>query len=246
MEIVIGTCGFSGRGGRQNYFRTFKAVELQDTFYRVILDETLTRWRSEAPEEFEYTVKAFQGITHPHNSPTWRRAKGFKPTAAHGFFQPTQEVLASWEYTRKAASILQSKFIVFQTPPSFEPTGENISNMEQFFTRIERNNLTLGWEPRGRWYENQELLAGILARHNLVHVVDPFRRLPLSKEKVMYFRLHGIGRGEVNYSYKYTDEDLRRLFQLIETLTASKVYVFFNNVHMFEDALRFKELIERR
>ncbi|MGC9107569.1 MAG: DUF72 domain-containing protein [Infirmifilum sp.] len=245
MEIIIGTCGFSGKGGRKNYYQVFRAVELQETFYRVISEETLTKWRKESPEDFEFTIKAFQGITHPPSSPTWRRARGFKATEDYGFFKPTQQVLSAWEYTKRAAHTLKSSFIVFQTPPSFTPTSENVKNLEFFFNRIERDNLVLGWEPRGAWYEDEGFLADTLARHRLVHVVDPFRHTPLSKEKIYYFRLHGIGKGEVNYSYKYTDYDLKKLISLIESLTASRVYVFFNNIQMFDDALRLKKMIER-
>ncbi len=246
MEVVVGTCGFSGKGGRRNYYNSFRGVEVQETFYRPVPLETLRRWRSEAPEGFEFTLKAFQGITHPASSPTWRRAKGFKPTENHGFFRPTREVFEGWEYTRSAAQALDASVVVFQTPPSFGPTEENVSNLDTFFSKIDRGSLTLGWEPRGEWFNRPELLEGIFKKHRLIHVVDPFRRMPLVESKVQYFRLHGIGRGEVNYSYKYTEEDLLRLLSIIESLSASKVYVFFNNIQMFQDALRFKELLERR
>ncbi|MEZ0345939.1 MAG: DUF72 domain-containing protein [Infirmifilum sp.] len=241
MEVVVGTCGFSGKGGRKNYFQKFSAVELQDTFYRVVPDETLRKWREEAPAGFEFTLKAFQGITHPKTSPTWRRAGGIKPTESHGFFKPTPEVFSGWEYTMRAASILRSRVVVFQTPPSFGPTEENLENLKAFFSKINRGDLILGWEPRGKWNEKPDLLAEVLKRYDLIHVVDPFRRLPLVVGKVLYFRLHGIGRGEVNYSYRYTEEDLGRLAMMIKQFESSRIYIFFNNINMFTDALEFKE-----
>ncbi len=242
----MGTCGFSGRGGRKNYYSNFSAVEVQETFYRPVPTDTLRRWRSEAPNHFEFTVKAFQGITHPASSPTWKRAGRFKPTPGHGFFKPTKEVFEGWELTRSEAQALGASVVVFQTPPSFGPSEENLLNIDAFFTKIDRGSFVLGWEPRGEWYNHTDLLEQVLRRHNLVHVVDPFRHMPLVDSKVQYFRLHGIGRGEVNYSYKYTDEDLARLLSIVDSLSASKVYVFFNNIYMFDDALRFKEMVERR
>ncbi len=77
----------------------------------------------------------------------------------------------------------------------------------------------------------------------MVHIVDPFRREALIHRGTAYFRLHGIGKGEVNYSYKYSNDDLGRLKELIDSIGESTVYVMFNNVHMLDDALRFKELI---
>ncbi|MCS7369608.1 MAG: DUF72 domain-containing protein, partial [archaeon GBS-70-058] len=62
----------------------------------------------------------------------------------------------------------------------------------------------------------------------------------------LYFRLHGIGGGEVNYRYKYTDEDLSKLKDMIMDYNvqgAYEFYVMFNNVYMVEDALKFKSLI---
>jgi len=58
--------------------------------------------------------------------------------------------------------------------------------------------------------------------------------------------LHGIGGGEVNYSYKYTDEDLAKLRQMVveESEGRDACYVLFNNVSMADDALRFKKLLE--
>lgn len=245
MEILVGTCGFSGRGGRKNYTQHFNVVEVQETFYRIVPQETLSRWRKDVPAEFEFTLKAFQGVTHPAGSPTWRRAGSFKPSEGHGFFKPTPEVMESWEYSKKAAQVLGSKVVVFQTPPSFGPSEENIENMNSFFSRIDRGELLLGWEPRGAWYTRPEELELVLTRNRLVHIVDPFRHAPLSRTDVYYFRLHGIGSGEVNYSYKYSDEDLVKLREIIETLSGRRVYVMFNNVYMFEDALRFKQILAR-
>jgi uncharacterized protein YecE (DUF72 family) len=65
---------------------------------------------------------------------------------------------------------------------------------------------------------------------------------------VIYVRLHGLGKREQNYAYKYSDSDLEALRQRILDLSsrgARKVYILFNNVTMFDDALRFKGLLKR-
>jgi uncharacterized protein YecE (DUF72 family) len=86
-------------------------------------------------------------------------------------------------------------------------------------------------------------LRRIFEEVNIVHIVDPFKRSPLLNRNTAYLRLHGIGKGEVNYSYKYTDDDLARLRDIVNSLNSSVVYVMFNNVHMLDDALRFKKLL---
>lgn len=68
----VGCCGFAG--GRARYFDTFPVVEVQKSFYEPPKrDSTLQRWRDEAPDGFEFTLKAWQIITHDASSPTYRR-----------------------------------------------------------------------------------------------------------------------------------------------------------------------------
>ncbi|MEM3269871.1 MAG: DUF72 domain-containing protein, partial [Saccharolobus sp.] len=75
--------------------------------------------------------------------------------------------------------------------------------------------------------------------------VDPFRHFPLSSINTRYYRLHGIGKGEVNYKYKYKDADLEKLKEYIEQndKNMKNVYVLFNNVYSFDDAIRFKSIM---
>jgi uncharacterized protein YecE (DUF72 family) len=55
-----------------------------------------------------------------------------------------------------------------------------------------------------------------------------------------------LGGGEVNYRYKYTDEDLLKLLAIVKRYAESQdAYVLFNNVYMFDDALRFKSMLEQ-
>ncbi|MEB3780620.1 MAG: DUF72 domain-containing protein, partial [Desulfurococcales archaeon] len=59
--------------------------------------------------------------------------------------------------------------------------------------------------------------------------------------EIVYIRLHGMG-GEVNYKYKYTDEDLRLLTAKMEEYDR-RTYIMFNNIHAYEDAVRLKRLL---
>jgi uncharacterized protein YecE (DUF72 family) len=65
---------------------------------------------------------------------------------------------------------------------------------------------------------------------------DPFQRQPVHG-KLAYFRLHGKG----GYRYRYNDEDLVTLLEWCRPY--EEAYCLFNNVSMFEDAMRFKEMI---
>jgi uncharacterized protein YecE (DUF72 family) len=233
-EIKVGCCGFSG--GKKKYFGQFKLVEIQRTFYKPPLAATIQEWREQAPEGFEFSLKAWQEITRSPSSPTYHKAGLHIPPDKednYGFFKPSQEVFEAWEKTRDMARILKAKVIVFQCPAKFTPNKGNIENMRYFFTNIDRGDFIFAWEPRGEW--SDDVIATLCQDFGLIHCVDPFERKAICG-KPKYFRLHG-GRG---YRHQYSDDELLRLRELSD----GKAYVLFNNITMYEDSLRFKQLIE--
>lgn len=235
-RILVGCCGWAGK--QADYFRDFTVIEIQQTFYKPPQSQTLQRWREQAPGDFVFCLKAWQLITHPASSPTYRKAKIEIPSDRrhrYGFFRPTDEVLEAWEVTRAAAEILRAAVVIFQCPASFKPTDENKENLRRFFKTIGPQPFTLAWEPRGKWADRE--IAELCGELGLIHVVDPFARSPVTGG-LIYYRLHGIG----GYRYQYTDADLSRLRDMIPPGLDS--YVMFNNVHMRDDALRFIRILE--
>lgn len=250
--IKVGSCGYGNiKGGLKKYVTMFNVVELQSTFYNLPKIQTAKKWlqiaRSINPN-FEFTLKAWQGITHPPDSPTWKRSK-IKPDKDMGFLKPTERNFSSWKKIIDIAKALESRFIIVQTPPSFEPNEININNMKIFFSSIDRDNFIIGWDPRGTWRDKPSEIMKLCNELNLVHVVDPFRTLPLSELSQVYFRLHGIGGKEYNYKYKYSETDLIKLFDIIKdqiNKNKSEIYVMFNNFEMINDALRFISILKEK
>lgn len=237
LDLKIGCCGFAR--GIKNYFKTFKVVEIQQTFYQIPKIETIKAWREGASNDFEFCVKAWQGITHPCNSPTYKRFKGeLKKPENYGFFKQTDEVYSAWKDVENICSILKTKYILFQCPGSFKPTEENIDNLINFFKKIRNSSFYYVWEPRGEEWSN-ELILEICEKCNLIHATDPFNRYPATKDTA-YFRLHGSPPGDKIYYYRYSEYDLKELLNFCKKFKT--VYCFFNNISMYEDALRFIEL----
>jgi uncharacterized protein YecE (DUF72 family) len=206
------------------YFQNFNIVELNRTFYQYPKTKTVEGWRQKAPEQFVFTVKAHQDITH------------------NARMKVKDESLSAFERMKQICGTLNSRVLLFQTPGSFTPTM--LSDAEDFFMAINSEELALAWETRGpAWQapETREKLHRILENLNVAHVTDPFLALPVYVGEVAYFRLHGLG--DRMYYYQYTDEELRRLEGLTAPYErkAQIVYVFFNNLAMFEDAKRFKQ-----
>jgi uncharacterized protein YecE (DUF72 family) len=234
--IHIGCCGFERP--HAIYFQHLKLIEIQKSFYKPPRQKTAHRWRvEEAPFDFIFTLKAWQLITHTPNSPTYRKAKISVPYEArsrYGFFQPTDEVFEAWERTRQIASTLKAPVVLFQCPATFRPSTEHKENMRAFFNEVERGGMTFAWEPRGTWEDDE--IAELCQELKLIHCVDPYSH-PTVTKGIAYFRLHGTPR----YYHTYSDDELTQLKEWCQHY--GTVYVLFNNITMWEDGLRFIEMI---
>lgn len=236
-NIKVGCCGLAGLS-LSEYAKRFRVVELQSTFYKLPLPETAMRWRRSVDDEFEFTLKAFQGITHPISSPTWRRAGSQKPKEKqenYGHLQPSEENLNCWRRTLHIHSLLKATLCVVNLPPSFIKTDENVKRLVNFF---KERIVNVGIEFRhSSWIKDSQQTAEALREVGAVHIVDPFYTKPLVETSIQYFRLHGLGSRP--YVYRYSDDDLKKLSRIVKEQSAETVYVMFNNIYMREDAQRF-------
>ena len=232
--IKVGLCGWTI--SQREYFERFPVVEIQQTFYDPPPDATIKRWRFTSPPGFEYTLKAWQVITHEAVSPTYRRMK--RPFSAaqradFGAFRWNDTTRAAWELTVHCAKILDATAVVFQCPARFKPTDENYERMRIFFRAAERHGMRFLWEPRGPWPES--MVKSLCTELDLVHVVDPFVNPTVTPASV-YYRLHGT----TGSRHVYSDAELRRLLDMLPAEGDS--YVMFNNIPREGDSARFMRL----
>lgn len=235
VGIKVGCCGFPR--SKKEYFQHFKLVEVQQTFYKMPRPETALRWREEAPPDFEFSLKASQIITHPVTSPTYRKA-GLEiklgKEGQYGFFRPSDEVFRAWEQTARFALVLNARAIVFQCPPNFHESDENIKHLSIFFKKIKGSGFLFIWEPRGKWKE--KTILNLCRDLSLIHCVDPFQNESLHGQP-LYYRLHG-GKG---YRHQYSEQELEWLKAKMKNKEA---YLLFNNISMYQDALAFQRLLD--
>ncbi len=243
MEVSVGCCGF--RSSRKSYYKNFTTVEVQMTFYRIFEIEMFKKWKDEAPENFVFNIKAFQGVTHPVWFNTWRRY-GERPDGDYGYLRPTPEVAVSWHKTLEVAQMFESEFILVQLPKSFKPSAENIYNAHKFFATAERRNFKIAVELRG-W--DPENIYNLCKEHDLIDVVDILRRPPvyLGSQEILYIRLHGAygKNNRIFYQYSYSDEELEKVLDEIYRISPKRAMVYFNNSAMVKNALAFKKLLSR-
>lgn len=235
VPVHVGCCGFAV--AQAQYVRAFSCVEIDTSFYNLPRLETALRWRAQSPPEFVFTLKAWQVITHRATSPTYRRTRledSDREYCGHFGFNPT--IRWAWDATFQVARELGAALVLFQCPPSFRPTTDNLRRLRAFFERAKRGRWQMGWEPRGDWPADQ--IAELCRELDLIHVVDPFQQPPALTSRLRYFRLHG----QSGARHRYTDDELRQLRGFCAGRPAT--FCFFNNIAMATDARRFKKLLE--
>ncbi|MGC8671286.1 MAG: DUF72 domain-containing protein [Candidatus Micrarchaeia archaeon] len=205
------------------YASLFSVVEVDSIFYKLPSEKLAQKWYSEARDvnkSFEFIPKAPKSITH----------RNFSTEDLPGFLN--------------VAKALNSSKLLFQTPPSFGYSESNYELVSDFFKRLSKqSNMSIMWEPRGTWLNAIEELKA-LSQKGIVIVTDPLRKLLDLKQQFYYFRLHGFG-SRMMYAYKFTESDLNALRQKLskKLFNSKKVYVMFNNIYMYEDALRFAKMV---
>lgn len=239
VQVYIGTSGYSYRdwvgpfypyGIRQEqmlafYAEEFSFTEINSTFYRVPSARMFESMLKKVPQNFLFTVKAFQGLTHQRGDTVKedaaRMAEAVKPLAREG---------------RLGA-------LVFQFPYSFKAKPENrdyIKRLREFFPDLPlvvefRHS---SWLKGETWSELRSLGIGYVC-------VDAPRLKGLpggavqATSPVAYVRFHGRNAAMwweheeawQRYDYLYTEKELSEWVPKIKFLEreAERVFVAFNN-----------------
>jgi uncharacterized protein YecE (DUF72 family) len=239
--IKIGLCGFTI--AIADYPLYFPVVEIQHTFYQPPTDAVVARWVKQMPRGFEFTLKAWQLVTHAGTSPTYKNLR--RPLTARereqcGSFRDTAIVREGLARSLECAAILRATALLFQCPASFGPTPANVERLRAFCRKHDRKGLVWMWEPRGpAWVKERALALELCRELDLVHVVDPFATRPEPGGRV-YWRLHGM---YGNARHVYTDDELDRLIGMLEDVGAAAhaetAHVMFNEIPRAADAKRF-------
>lgn len=268
-DVYIGTCGYSRydppEGWKEQYpsklgafADRFDLVEINRTFYELPMTKTTERWREEidegrsVDEPFHAATKAWQGMTHPISSPTWRNHDDDLSEDQRdevGYLRPNETVREAWRRTRERALALDAEVVVLQLPPSFDATEDHEATMRELLGDLDRESdrsessdgtsgdegpasrkgLALAWEPRGDWPEEPERVRTICQDLDLVHVTDLVRREPVTRGEVAYTRLHGLNEDLYDYDYDYSDDELERPAEKLDDLAADHERVYRRN-----------------
>ncbi len=206
------------------YSGVFDTVELNNTFYRLPAEATVTRWSEATGRDFVFAVKGSRYITHI------RRLNDVGP-AVHQFGE--------------RLSALGSKLgpVLWQLPPGM---GRDDTRLESFLRLLPdspRNVI----EFRDISWRNEDIYAMLRCYGVAVCLVDMpgFRSSPIATTDFIYVRFHGAVR---LYSSSYELEILERWAADIRVLGQGvrAVYAYFNNdvnAYAVDNALTLRRLL---
>lgn len=208
------------------YARHFPTVELNNSFYRQPQRSAWESWRDDAPDGFCFAVKANRFLTH---------IKRFKEAE-----EPLKKFL-------DGAHLLESHLgpILYQAPPNFHRTDENVGRLEAFFGLLPREDQHVLEFRHNSWFVDDTL--DLLRRHGVALCVHDMKDLRCPKERTadfVYVRLHGAHR---TYAGNYSDGDLDGWSETLEQLTRGghEAWVYFNNDLEGHAVVNAKGLAER-
>jgi uncharacterized protein YecE (DUF72 family) len=251
-RILVGTSGYSFAdwvgpfyppGTRPGdflsfYARTFEAVEVNSTYYRIPHPRVLEQMQKKTPPGFRFIVKLNQAMTH------------------EGSIDPAlyRDFLAVLEPLKRAGKY---DGLLAQFPWGFKRTPENERHLEVIRERLASEPLFSEFRhdswlaaPLEPWLRRQAIGYCAVDEPPLKGLIPP---VTLLTTEDAYVRFHGRnsanwwGRGGGDrYDYDYGEAELREWVRRIAELArkARRTYLFFNNCHAGQAARNAKLMQE--
>jgi uncharacterized protein YecE (DUF72 family) len=200
---------------RLTYYSTFfNSIEINSTFYKLPLPKTISKWTSLVHEDFKFTFKLWQEITHV-------KELAFKESDVESFFR-----VISPTANKKGC-------ILIQFPPSLGKA--HIMQLGVLLRCIQQFNVNNEWriavEFRNKSWYHQDVYELLQSFNAAIVIQDiPKSSTPMISHvsDFIYLRFHGP---TGNYRESYSDDFLSEYSTYIrEWMEEGKtVYVYFNN-----------------
>jgi len=206
------------------YARSFRSVEINNTFYQLPGKRTLRLWRDAVPGDFVFSVKASRYITHMKKlkdprGPVNRLLKGIEPLS------------------EKMGPVL------FQLPPRWKADPERLSA----FLEVLPGDFRYAFEFRDpSWF--QERIYALLSESGSAFCIYDLDGRQAPKEVTadfLYVRLHGPA---APYQGRYDDQSLAGWAGAVSSWArqGKRVFFYFDNDqkgYAAGDALRLSRMV---
>jgi uncharacterized protein YecE (DUF72 family) len=219
-DYLVGTGGWayfkvSGKPKLKEYSEVFNFVEVNYTFYEYPDQWTVEGWRRTVPKYFKFAVRCHQDLTHKVG------------------LRPVDEAYNVLGQMLTVCRILDSPFLVLETPASYAMDREALDSARAFISSLNLHNVRLVWEVRAPL---TTMVSDLMRDFDVIQSVDLSKSSPSVESDVIYSRL--FGKGEHNI-YQFTDDELLDVDRKIETASPRVAALSYHGVRMNVDAARF-------
>lgn len=155
-QILVGTSGFAYKEWKGSFYpeklpakkylsyyaEHFHTTEINNTFYRMPTAKLCEAWYAEVPEDFSFTLKLSQKITH---------------------FKRLKNVDDEMSFFLDSAASLKEKLgpILVQLPPNFK---KDLEVLEAFLEKFAKQGRLAFEFPHASWFDDE--LFELLRKHN--------------------------------------------------------------------------------
>ena len=212
--LYVGTSGYSYKEWKGSFYpekipakdmlsyyaSRLRAVELNNTFYRMPQPGMVESWKAQVPDDFRFSVKASQRITH---------------------FKRLKDAAAETRFMLETVSVLEDRLgvVLFQLPPNMK---KDLERLETFLKELPAEAPAAFEFRHPTWFDDDVL--ELLQSQNRALCVSDTDDMPVSHiDKTAdwgYLRLR-----RVNYS----DEDLAEWMKRVRAQEWKTTFVFFKH-----------------
>jgi len=221
-DFLVGTGGWAyfktpNKPSLKAYSEVFNFVEVNYTFYQYPNPRLVEGWRKTVPKDFTFSVRCHQDLTHKIG------------------LNPTDEAYQVFGQMITYCRLLNSPFLVLETPASYILDNNSLSAAQDFFASVSLKGVRVVWEIRSPITQQA---TELMADFNIIHCVDISIAKPTEWSDVGYTRLFGKGKHNI---WQFTDEELKEIDTNASESKAKVVALSYHGARMIKDALRFKQ-----
>jgi uncharacterized protein YecE (DUF72 family) len=203
------------------YSEIYYTNEINTTFYNTPSRWIVQNWASKTPNNFLFSVKIPQTITHEHK------------LNIDACLKDLIYFLDSMKPLREAGKLLS---FLIQLPPTFKK-DVHFGNLKEFINNWpgypDRVDYNLVIEFRNKSWMNEETFE-FLREKGLTYcaVIEPLLppRMDITNSKLMYIRFHGFGE-KIWFDYNFKEEEIKKWAESIRDVIpkVEKIGIYFNN-----------------
>ena len=229
MKLYVGTSGFSYKEWKGSFYpenlpdkqmlrfygERFRAVEINNTFYRMPKAEVLAAWVEEVPADFKFVLKVPQRITH---------------------FERLKDSEGSLKYLLKTAGALEERLgpLLFQLPPFLHKDAPRLSG----FLQLLPQNCRAAFEFRHQSWFDSEIFALLRDHQAVLCIAEAENDLEIPFESTADWGYLRLRRPD------YGDAELKAWFKRVAQQNWKEAFVFFKHEEAGKGPAMAKRFLE--